>query len=68
MKYFSKPLIIILILIPVGLFISFLDKKVISGFLSTNQISDHYLFIGSLVIAITIIIFIVLKFDKKINS
>ena len=66
MKYFSKPLIIILILIPVGLFISFLDKKIISGF-STNQISDHYLFIGSLVIAISIIIFIVLKFDKKIN-
>ena len=68
MKYFSKPLIIILILIPVGLFISFLDKKVISAFLSTNQISDNYLFIGSLVIAISIIIFIVLKFDKKINS
>lgn len=68
MKYFSKPLIIILILIPVGLFISFLDKKVISGFLSTSQISDHFLFIGSLVIAISIIIFFVLKFDKKINS
>ena len=68
MNSFSKRFKFILILIPVSIFISFLDKKIISGFLSTNEIPDHYLFIGSLFIVISILIYYVLRFDNKINS
>ena len=68
MNSFLKRFKFILILIPVSIFISFLDKKIISGFLSTNEIPDHYLFIGSLFIAISILIYYVLRFDNKINS
>ena len=68
MNSFLKRFKFILILIPVSIFISFLDKKIISGFLSTNKIPDHYLFIGSLFIVISILIYYVLRFDNKINS
>ena len=57
----------VIILIPLAIFISFLDKKIISGFLATNQIPDHYLFIGSLIVVISVLIFTVLRFDKNIN-
>ena len=68
MNSFLKRFKFILILIPVSIFISFLDKKIISGFLSTNEIPDHYLFIGSLFIVISILIYYILRFDNKINS
>ena len=68
MNSFLKRFKFTLILIPVSIFISFLDKKIISGFLSTNEIPDHYLFIGSLFIVISILIYYVLRFDNKINS
>ena len=68
MNSFLKRFKFILILIPVFIFISFVDKKIISGFLSTNEIPDHYLFIGSLFIVISILIYYVLRFDNKINS
>lgn len=68
MNSFLKRFKFILILIPVSIFISFLDKKIISGFLSTNEIPDHYLFIGSLFVAISILIYYILRFDNKINS
>jgi len=58
----------VLVIFPVALFISFLDKKIIEGFLAENEIPDHYLFIGSLVVVISVLIFIVLRFDKKLNS
>jgi hypothetical protein len=35
----------ILLLIPIGLFIAFLDGKILEGFLATNEIPDHYIFI-----------------------
>lgn len=68
MNSFLKRFKFILILIPVFIFISFLDKKIISGFLSTNEIPDHYLFIGSLFVVISILIYCVIRFDNKINS
>ncbi len=68
MNSFLKRFKFILILIPISIFISFLDKKIISGFLSTNEIPDHYLFIGSLFIVMSILIYYVLRFDNKINS
>jgi len=57
----------VIILLPLAIFISFMDKKIISGFLATNQIPDHYLFIGSLIVVISVLIFTVLRFDKNIN-
>ena len=57
----------VIILLPLAIFISVLDKKIISGFLATNQIPDHYLFIGSLIVVISVLIFTVLRFDKNIN-
>ena len=57
----------VIILLPLAIFISFLDKKIISGFLATNQIPDHYLFIGSLIVVISVLIFTVLRFDKNLN-
>ena len=65
---FLKRFKFIIILLPLALFISFLDKKVLMGFLSSNEIPDHYVFIGSLVIVICILIFAVLSFDKNVNS
>jgi hypothetical protein len=49
----------------VGLFIAFLDGKILQGFLASNQIPDHYLFIGSLVLVVMGIIFAILRFDNK---
>ena len=68
MKSFLNRLKFTFILIPVALFISFLDKKIISGFLSSNEIPDHYLFIGSLLVVIITLIYVVLRFDKNTNS
>ena len=68
MKFFLNRFKFTFILIPVALFISFLDKKIISGFLSSNEIPDHYLFIGSLLVVIITLIYVVLRFDKNTNS
>lgn len=65
---FMKRFKFLFILLPLALFISFLDKKVLTGFLSSNEIPDHYIFLGSLVIVICILIVAVLRFDKNVNS
>ena len=58
----------ILLLIPIGLFIAFLDGKILYGFLATNEIPDHYIFIVSLVLVVMGIIIAVLRHDKKMNK
>ncbi|MGY8922638.1 MAG: hypothetical protein ACKVJR_02810 [Flavobacteriales bacterium] len=58
----------VFLLIPVGIFIAILDGEILQGFLASNQIPDHYLFIGSLVVVVTAIILAVLRFDKKMNE
>ncbi|MDB2328143.1 hypothetical protein N9V25_03725 [Flavobacteriaceae bacterium] len=58
----------LLILLPLGLFISLLDNEVLKGFLSTGETSDHYLYIIALIAAVGILIYMVLQFDKKSNS
>ena len=65
---FLKRFKFLIILIPLVLFISLLDKKILLGFLSSNEIPDHYIFIGSLVIVVCVLIFAVLRFDKNVNS
>lgn len=58
----------VFLLIPVGIFIAILDGEILQGFLASNQIPDHYLFIGSLVVVVMAIILVVLRFDKKMNE
>ena len=58
----------VFLLIPVGIFIAILDGEILQGFLASNQIPDHYLFIGSLVLVVMAIILSVLRFDKKMNE
>ena len=65
MNSFLNKFKFIFFLIPVGLFIAFLDGKILQGFLASNQIPDHYLFIGSLVLVVMGIIFAILRFDNK---
>ena len=48
--------------------IIFLDGKILEGFLATNEIPDHYIFIVSLVLVVMGIIIAVLRYDKKMNK
>ncbi len=69
MKKKLKKLSFILILIPLGIIIRFVDQKVTKeGFLSTNAISDHYLFVSGLVIIVIGLLAAILYFDKQSNS
>ena len=68
MKERLKKLSFILILIPLGIIIRFVDQKVTEeGFLSTNAISDHYLFVAGLVIIVIGLLAAILYFDKQSN-
>jgi len=58
----------LLLLIPLGILIRYIDRKVTQdGFLSTNAISDHYLFISGLVVVVIVLLSVILYFDKKSN-
>jgi hypothetical protein len=58
----------LLLLIPLGIVIRYIDRKVTQdGFLSTNTISDHYLFISGLVVVVIVLLSVILYFDKKSN-
>ena len=51
-----------------GIVIRFVDQKVTQdGFLSTNAISDHYLFITGLVVIVIGLLAAILYFDKQSN-
>tara|TARA_B100001248_G_C27267697_1_gene401520 strand:- start:68 stop:277 length:210 start_codon:yes stop_codon:yes gene_type:complete len=68
MKERLKKLSFILILIPLGIIIRFVDQKVTEeGFLSNNAISDHYLFVTGLVIIVIGLLAAILYFDKQSN-
>jgi len=64
-----KKLKFLFVLIPLGIIIRYVDLKVTKhGFLSTNEISDHYLFIGGLVFLVLGLLALILYFDKKSNT
>ena len=68
MKERLKKLSFILILIPLGIIIRSVDQKVTEeGFLSTNAISDHYIFVTGLVIIVIGLLAAILYFDKQSN-
>lgn len=69
MKEKIKKYKFILLLIPLGIVIRFVDQKVTQdGFLSTNAIADHYLFIAGLVVIVIGLLVGVLYFDQNSNS
>ena len=61
-----KKIRFLLLLIPLGIVISYVDRQVTkAGFLSTNEISDHYIFIGGLILVVISLLGAVLYYDKK---
>lgn len=68
MKKKKRDLRFMLILIPLALIITILDKTIINGFLSTNKILDHYIFITVLVSVVIILLLIIFRYDKNINK
>ncbi|MEK9603166.1 MAG: hypothetical protein VW127_01940 [Flavobacteriaceae bacterium] len=69
MKEIAKKFKFLLLLIPLGFVIRYVDQKVTQdGFLSTNTISDHYLFIAGLVLIVIALLAAILYFDKQSNS
>ena len=69
MKEKIKKFRFLLLLIPLGIVIRFVDHKVTQdGFLSTNTISDHYLFITGLVVIVIGLLAAILYYDKQSNS
>ena len=68
MKKKVRDLRFILILIPLALVITIMDKTIINGFLSTNKILDHYIFLTVLVSVVIILLVIIFRYDKKINK
>ena len=64
-----KKIRFLLLLIPLGIVISYVDRQVTkAGFLSTNEISDHYIFIGGLILIVISLLGVVLYYDKKSND
>ena len=56
-------------LIPLGIVIRYVDQKVTQdGFLSTNAIGDHYIFIAGLVVIVIGLLAAILYFDQQSNS
>ena len=65
MKSNLKRLRFLLILIPLGLFIRFIDLEVSDGFLATNETVDHYKYMLGLVAAVALLLSAVLYFEKN---
>tara|TARA_B100001059_G_scaffold174360_1_gene174655 strand:+ start:5684 stop:5893 length:210 start_codon:yes stop_codon:yes gene_type:complete len=69
MKEKLKKFRFILLLIPLGIVIRYIDQKVTQdGFLSTNAIGDHYIFIAGLVVLVIGLLATILYFDQQSNS
>jgi len=61
-----KKLKFIFILIPLGIIIRYVDLKVTKdGFLSTNEIADHYIFVIGLLFIVIGLVFVIIYFEKK---
>jgi DMSO/TMAO reductase YedYZ heme-binding membrane subunit len=68
MQNIIKKLKFLLLLIPLGIIIRYVDLEITKGgFLSTNEKSDHFVFIGGLVFLVLVLLVVVIYFDKKSN-
>lgn len=69
MKEKLKKFKFLLLLIPLAIIIRFVDQRIThDGFLSSNDIADHYIFITGLVIIVIGLLVAILYFDKQSNS
>ena len=64
MKTSFRKLRFLLILIPLGLFIRFIDIEITQGFLATNETDDHLKYVLGLVIVVAVLLAAVLYFEK----
>ena len=64
MKTSFRKLRFLLILIPLGLFIRFIDIEIKQGFLATNETDDHLKYVLGLVIVVAVLLAAVLYFEK----
>ena len=64
MKTSFRKLRYLLILIPLGLFIRFIDIEITEGFLATNETDDHLKYMLGLVIVVAVLLAAVLYFEK----
>jgi len=63
-----KKLRFLLLLITLGIIIRYVDLEVTKGrFLSTNEKSDHFVFIGGLVLLVLVLLAFIIYYDKKLN-
>ena len=65
MKRISAIIWVLAVLIPLGSFIYFIDKQLISGFLKQAQTEKHYLFLLILLLGVGTLIGLVLYADRK---
>jgi len=65
MKSNLKRLRFLLILIPLGIFIRFIDLEINEGFLATNETADHYKYVFGLVAAVALLLTAILYFEKN---
>ena len=59
------PLLILLILGLLGGFISFMDLQIFDGFVVSGNTSEHFTYLAGLLIAVSVLIAVVLYFEKK---
>ena len=64
MKTSFRKLRFLLILIPLGLFIRFIDIEITQGFLATNETDDHLKYMLGLVMVVAVLLAAVLYFEK----
>ena len=65
MKISFQKLRFLFILIPLALFIRFLDLEIMSGFLATNETNDHFKYMALLVAVVAVLLGVVLYLEKK---
>ena len=46
-------------------FIGFLDQNLIKGFVDPKKIGDHYQYMGILVVAVLVLLFLIIQFDRN---
>ena len=58
----------LLVLLPLGLFIRFVDLQVFAGFLGSDSPNNHYIYIAGLLVVAACLIGIILYIDQSSNK
>ena len=62
---FQSKWIVFIILIPLAIFIYFIDNKLTQDFVEGAIASDHFYIIGLLIIVVSILLAVILNIDKN---